>query len=343
MVHRLTAESSSSRLRVSAIILAHNRCAAVVRGIDRLREEGVDEIVVVDNASDDGTADAVRRIGGNVRVVACAENIGVAGRNRGAEAANGDLLLLVDDDSYPLPGAVDILTAPFVTSPRLGVLGGFIQDRDKAGKRIADGAIGTFDWWLRAGAEGDAPPQGFPSTYFPECGCVIRREAYFDAGGFYEPFFFHISEPDFAIRMLARGWDVRYQPAARFEHAKSPRDHAYVARNLRFRVRNQLWHYWLRYPAGVALSRAALHAFLDLLECTWSRCPGAWAGGVADGWRLRASVRGDRAPIPRELVGRAELGRIGMQLRFASWMGRNRVLPALFGRIAGRARRPAAP
>jgi GT2 family glycosyltransferase len=313
-------------------MLAHNRRPSVETGLRHLEDAPVDEIIVVDNASTDGTEEMVREWGGKVRLVRAPENVGVAGRNLGAREASGDFLLLIDDDSYPLPGAVQALLEAIRAHPKVAVVGGLIRDRNPAGQRIPDGAVGTFDWWLRCGQEGDPPPEGFRSIYFPECGCLIRREAYFDAGGFFEPYFFHISEPDFAIRMLARGWDVRYLPTAEFEHAKQARDRSYIRWNLRHRVRNELWFFWLRFPARVAARRIPAYAVLFLLECVYQRSPSAWFGGIAEAWRKRDQVRPYRDPIPRDLVSRAELGRSRMQVRFAAWMLWHRALPRLLGR-----------
>lgn len=314
---------------VSVIILAHNRRRSVERSLRLLEGMQVEEVIVVDNASTDGTAEMVRAHGGRAKVVRSTENVGVAGRNLGAQAARGEFLLLLDDDSHPCPGAVEALREAFEGQPRLGVVGGFIRDQDREGRPLPDGAVGTFDWWLRAGASGDPPREGFPSPHFPECGCLIRREAYFDAGGFFEPYFFHISEPDFAIRLLTSGWDVRYLPTARFEHVKEPRSEEYLGRNLRFRVRNQLWYCWRHYPLDIALRRMLVFALLDLIECVWLGATRWWLAGVAAAWRERDAVRGTRAPIPRALVPRAELGRGRMQLAFMLWMFRRKVLSPL--------------
>ena len=306
---------------ISAVVLAHNRRDAVARNLHHLKELPVNEVIVVDNASTDGTADVVNGTDDpRVRLVRSETNLGVGGRNLGVAASSCDLLLLVDDDSFPLPGAIEKLVAAITASDRVGVVGGFIHDKDRTGAPLEPGAVGTFDWWLRAGATGPAGPSGFPSTYFPECGCLIRRDAYLDAGGFFEPYFFHISEPDLAIRMLAKGWDVRYLPEAEFEHAKEPRGGEYVSRNLRFRVRNRLWFCWRHYPADVALRRALGFALLDIAEAIWLRAPAAFVGGAAAAWRERDAVRGTRRPIARQLVGRADLGTGRMQARFLAWM-----------------------
>ena len=88
--------------------------------------------------------------------------------------------------------------------------------------------------------------EGFPAFSFPEGACMIRRSAYLEVGGFFEPYFLASSEIDMTARMLERGWDVRYFPGAPFAHLKAERQTADV--NLYYRIRNHLWYIWLRFP-----------------------------------------------------------------------------------------------
>jgi GT2 family glycosyltransferase len=293
---------------VSAVIVTWNRRDAVELVLDRLAELPVDEVLVVDNGSEDGTAEAVRARGGKVRLLEQGENAGIAGRNRGAELATGELLLMLDDDSYPLPGAIETLVERFDADPALGVAGGFVRDVDLEGNVIRSTELGTFDWWLRAGRKGDPPPEGFPAFFFPEGASLLRRDAYLQVGGFFEPYFYLSSEIDLATRLLAAGWDVRYVPQAVFDHLKSPAGRS-SDRALYFRIRNHLWYLWLRFPAHVALARSLGYLAYDLLDATYQRHPGAWARAVRDAWRQRELVRGQRRPVSRGVRRRAELNR----------------------------------
>jgi GT2 family glycosyltransferase len=293
---------------VSAVIVTWNRRDAVETVLDRLAELPVDEVLVVDNGSEDGTGELVRGRGGNVHLLEQGENAGIAGRNRGAEAATGDLLLMLDDDSYPLPGAVETLVERFEADPRLGAAGGFVRDVDADGNVVRSTELGTFDWWLRGGRNGDAPPEGFPSFFFPEGASLLRRSAYLEVGGFFEPYFYLSSEIDLATRLLAAGWDVRYVPQAQFDHMKAPGGRA-SDRALYFRIRNHLWYLWLRFPAFVALRRSLGYLAFDLVDASYQRHPGAWARAVRDAWTQRALVRGHRRPVPRDVRRRAELNR----------------------------------
>jgi GT2 family glycosyltransferase len=300
-------------VRVAAVVLAHRRRAVLAETLARLDREPVDEVLVADNDSQDGTAEMVRAWGGKVRLVHEGENSGVAGRNVAARATDAELLLMLDDDSWPLGDAVEQLRRRFVEDPRLGVLGGFVVDVDDAGAEVRATEVGTFDWFLRAGRPGE-PDAGLPAFFFPEGACMVRREAYLEVGGCFEPYWLTMTELDLATRMLAAGWDVRYLPQAAFAHLKAESGRAPV-RTLHLRTRNQLWYFWLRHPPSRALVRAPCYLAFDLVECAYRGALGAWTSAVRDAWRLRDAVRPHRAPVPREVARRAELGRGRLHVR----------------------------
>ncbi|MFN2595261.1 MAG: glycosyltransferase family 2 protein [Actinomycetota bacterium] len=291
---------------VSTVILAFNRKDSVRVVLDRLSVLPVDEVVVVDNGTD-GTAQEVEHSHPHVRVLRSGENLGIAGRNKGAELCRGRYLLMLDDDSYPLPGALERMVATLEQDDRIGVVGGFVRDVDESGNVIRSTEPGTFDWFLRGDRTADASGV-VPAFFFPEGASLFRREAFDQVGGFFEPYFATLSELDLATRLIADGWDVRYDPEAPFDHMKAAagRD---AGQTLRLRVRNQLWYFRLRFPTRAGAWRAIFYGVFDLIECTYRKSFRSWAGGIADAWRQRALIRGRRSPLPERLLPRVELDR----------------------------------
>jgi GT2 family glycosyltransferase len=293
---------------VSAVVLAAYRRPELATVLERLFDLPVDEILVVANHPLHETAERTAAADERVRVLRPGRNVGVLGRNLAASEARGDLLLMLDDDSYPLPGTIETLSEAFVQFSRLAVAGGFVRDVEPDGTVIRQTEVGTFDWFLRAGRNGAEPELGFEAFFFPEGASMVRREAFLDVGGFFEPYFATCVELDLATRFVADGWETRYFPSAPFDHLKAAagRDTEWM---LRSRIRNQIWYFWRHFPAGLAARRIPAYLLFDLVECVYRRELSAWTGGVAAAWRERAVVRGARRPLPRDVLRRAEMNR----------------------------------
>ena len=281
----------------------------------------IDDVLVVDSSTDD-TPELVRARGGSVRLLQPGD-LGAAGRNHGAAASRNQLVLMVDDDSFPEPGAVERLAEAFERNPRLGVAGGLVRDVEEDGTVVQEAELGSFDWFLRAGRTGD-PPEGMETFFFAEGGSMVRRDAFLEAGGFYAPYFFTLSEIDVTLRLAASGWETRYFPGARFTHLRPLANKVPSAGVLRLRTRNDLWHYWLRYPPAMAVPRMLGYGLFDLLECTYRGMPGAWLAGVREAWERRAEVLPDRQPIPRDVVRRVERNRGRMHVALLAGQLRRR-------------------
>jgi GT2 family glycosyltransferase len=299
---------------ITAILITRYRPQELGIVLDRLADLAVDEVILVENGPT-GAANAVGAEARGVTVIRSPENLGVAARNLAADQPIGELLLMLDDDAYPTRGAVETLVAAFDADQSLAAAGGFVRDVDERGAVLRDRQPGTFDWFLRGARSGPAPAEGVPAVFFPEGASMLRTSAFQEVGGFFAPFFFGSMGLELSTRLLARGWDVRYFPDAQFDHLKSPADRASPESMLYARIRNHLWYLWLHFPASLAARRMAAYLAFDLVEAIYRRAPGAWVRAIRDAWGLRDSVRGARAPLPREALRRAELNRGRMHAR----------------------------
>ncbi len=178
------------------------------------------EVVVVDNGSVDGTAEAVAAEFGDVVLVRVEENVGF-GRavNLGAARATGDVLLVVNNDAVCAPDFAERMLAPFA-DPGVGMAAGVLTQRphpdrvDSAGVEL-DVTVGSWDlgWNAPVASLGARQPVG-------PCGgaAAYRATAWRDAGGFDPALFAYWEDVDLALRLRRAGWRSAFVPEAMALH-----------------------------------------------------------------------------------------------------------------------------
>jgi N-acetylglucosaminyl-diphospho-decaprenol L-rhamnosyltransferase len=178
-------------------------------------------VVVVDNASTDGTAEAVAERFPNVRVVRNERNLGFgAAINRVALGLEGDALVLVNNDTICEPEFVERITAP-LARPEVGMVAGVLLQAaspelvDSAGIEL-DTTLQSWDLlWNRPVSElADAPDPVGP------CGgaAAYRLAAFRELGGFDAALFAYWEDVDLALRFRAAGWECALARDARAVH-----------------------------------------------------------------------------------------------------------------------------
>jgi GT2 family glycosyltransferase len=233
-------------LTCAIVITTRNRLANLqqtLRAIARLDPQP-DEILICADGCTDGTVEFVGALPG-VRFTINKEGRGsIASRASMIRQASSDIILSFDDDSQPVEthfvqGVRDL----FEKNPRLAVAD-FPQHSDEFPESLTQQDFG---------------PSYFAGTYV-NASAAIRRSAFMELGGTAEFFQHAYDEPDFSLRCIAAGWQVKYETSLHVRHYYSG-----VQRNeLRvhhFQARNELWSVVLRCPApwfiGVGLFRIA--------------------------------------------------------------------------------------
>jgi GT2 family glycosyltransferase len=278
-------EVAPDHLEVGVVVATRDRRDDLLRTLDQL--EALPErppIVVVDNASGDGTAAAVGAAFPRVGLLALQRNRGAYARNLGVERLSTPLVAFCDDDSWFEAGALRRLQELFRDSPRLGLLAA----------RILVGEERRLDSVSALMAESPtvsgAPA---PRIYgFLACGAAVRRVAFLQVGGFCERFLIGGEETLFALDLLAAGWETAYAEDVVAIHMPHP-----GGRPGRpwLNARNDLWTSWLRMPATVAMrDTAALIAAAPRDDVVRSALLAALRGLP---WALSR-----RRPLPRRLL-----------------------------------------
>ncbi len=230
---------------VSVIILTRNRREQLKECLNSIKRQnfpGV-EVIVVDNASDDDTALMVKENFSDVKLIRLDKNHGVGGRNIGAEEAEGELIISLDDDSKLIQtNTISRIVEKFRKNSDLGA----------AGFRVINAEGEEDEWfsWEKVGNE----KEGYLSPTFRTCAAAIRPEMFERTGGFWERYFIYVEERDFATRILNSGAEVRYFPLITIQHRRANRNRE-TSRLFYYVTRNTTWYFWRNFSIPRALGR----------------------------------------------------------------------------------------
>lgn len=224
---------------ISTIIVNYNVGTLLRRCVDSLlncpREI---EIIVVDNASVDGSLDTLAGLAG-VQIIKNPANIGFAAAcNVGTRVATAPYLLFLNPDCYFNPGTLDSLLGAMHEDERVGMVGGKLVNSDgteQAGGRRAIptpwrsfvrafGLARFSDRWPRLFYdfhlhEQPLPVQPIEVEAISGACMLVRREAMQDVGEWDEGYFLHCEDLDWCMRFRQKGWKILFVPSATITHA----------------------------------------------------------------------------------------------------------------------------
>ena len=218
----------------SVMITTKNRAADLRRTLPVLRELNPAplEILITADGCTDETIKMLKAEIQNLRVIVNEVGRGsVASRDRMMREARGDLVLALDDDSYPEQAdCLALITALFEQNPKLAIVT-FPQRTDEYPATLTQTDFG---------------PEHLTRS-FPNSGAVLRRSTYLELPGF-EPKFFHMyEEPDYALQCVAAGYEVLFTPIITIRHHYSGAARSEL-RNHQRHSRNEFWSTVMRCP-----------------------------------------------------------------------------------------------
>ncbi|WMY77350.1 glycosyltransferase [Citricoccus sp. I39-566] len=172
-------------------------------------------VIVVDNASTDGSPEAIEAAFPRVRVVRLPRNRGAQARTVGARLADTEFVAFADDDSWWSPGALRRGEELFAGHPRLGLLAASIavgpdEVPDPINAVLADSPLGPA-------SAGSGPRL----LGFVACAAMVRRSAFLQVGGFDPVVRFPGEEERVALDLAASGWELAYAPELWVHHHPS--------------------------------------------------------------------------------------------------------------------------
>jgi glycosyltransferase involved in cell wall biosynthesis len=240
------------------------------RVLQQLNPSPVEVLITADGCIDDTVKVARGEVAGVRLFVNELGQGSVASRDRMIREARGDLVLALDDDSYPEQlDCIRRIMPLFEQRPNLAVLH-FPQRSDEYPETLAQTNFGSEHL----------------TRSFANSGAVLRRSTYLQLPGFESRFFHMYEEPDYALQCVAAGYDVLFSPVITIRHHYSgqARDEMRVHHR---HARNELWSTVMRCPVLCALGILGWRVFSQFrYACKrgWSwvvREPVWWARALA--------------------------------------------------------------
>ena len=273
-------------MRLSVVIITYNALAFLKPCLESLREvlDSPDaELILVDNASSDGTVDYVKQHFPQIRLIELDRNRGISyARNRGIEKAVGEYVLLLDSDTVANREAIDGMVTYMDANPRAGICGcrllsidNKIQDSFKkypsigykannlliaaAGKLKMKGLVQSLEKRNGRYTYGDPAliTSPFSPTYLIGACQMIRRAMIAETGLLDERIFYGPEDADFCLRAAKAGWEVVYLPQFGITHHWQRSTGKKIFSTLTFKHIKALLYFYRKYGCSLHVMSTA--------------------------------------------------------------------------------------
>jgi GT2 family glycosyltransferase len=268
---------------VSITIVTRNRESELTRAINAVDKQTyrAHEIIVLDNASTDGTVKMLERYFPAVRVIQMHRNIGCQpGRNIAMANCSGDIIMNLDDDGELAPQALEKIVCIFEEHPEVGLVAVSVKVPERKANDYPNYNRDTKTHY---------------TSFFIGAAHALRREVLHDAGYFPEYVRGH-SEVDLGLRIVNSGWEMLYSPETIMYHDVSEleRDtnlHAY------YHILHQLETAARLQPALTAWAQIIWRIFLGMALSSRACVLSGYSRGVASFLISLPRILRERAPI----------------------------------------------
>lgn len=254
------------------------------------------ELIVVDNASADGSAEMVAAEFPEAKLIANPANRGfTAANNQGLALARGRYVLFLNPDTEVIGGALAAMVAYMDAHPEVGALGPQLRYGDgslqSSRRRFPTLAMALFEstplawhWpaahnpWAQRYHMADCSPEiEHPVDWLVGAALLVRRETLEQIGGFDEGYFMYSEELDWCRRAKAGGWQIVYLPMAQIIHHEGKSSEQVVAaRHIRFNTSKVRYFRKFHGPLAAGFLRFAI---LGMFGVEWLLEAGKWLLG----------------------------------------------------------------
>lgn len=248
----MTLETSPQPL-VSIVIVTWNRCHEMLETIQSITSQNYPhyEIIVVDNGSKDDTVTTLQSQFSEIKLIELSENLGAAsGRKPGIQAANGEIIFLLDSDASLCSDTLVEIVSRFAEDPPVDMLS----------CKVLHASTGQIDpsAWLFTQLDLEDQDSEFDSYAFSEGAVAVRKQVFERLGYFWDYLFYGREGEEYALRVWDAGFTIRYFPNATILHRVSPNKRILTDQQLYYDLRNSLAIYIKHYPWYLLISIAPL-------------------------------------------------------------------------------------
>lgn len=294
---------------VISVILNTNRCQDTLECLSSLVQSTYinHKIIVLDNASTDGSVQAIRSAFPAVEILTLKENLGYAGNNNvGIEAAiaqGADWVLVLNEDTILDPDCLENLVEVGQSNNQIGIVGPMVYHYNEP--EIIQSAGGKLSpYWDSLHIAQDQPDKGqftepHPVDFITGCGIMVRRPVIEEVGTIDARFFYYKEETEWCLRARKAGWKIVHVPQAKLWHKGVTRNHQPKPNVTYYSTRNRFlmlakhrapFHVWVvawiqkfrtltswtikpKWRSKRAHRDAMLRGMIDFLRHRWGQMP----------------------------------------------------------------------
>jgi GT2 family glycosyltransferase len=204
--------------------------------------------IVLDNASNDGSVEAIHAAFPDVRVIALERNLGYAGNNNvgiaAALAQGADWVFVLNEDTALGPDCIAALVEAAERSERTGIVGPMVYHHDEPGVIQSAGGRLSRSWESFHDGQNVADEGQFPEPrrvdWISGCAILVRRAVIEQVGPIDVRYFYYWEETEWCLRAARAGWHVVHVPQARLWHKGVRRDYRPPPTVTYYATRNRL-------------------------------------------------------------------------------------------------------
>jgi GT2 family glycosyltransferase len=236
--------------RVIAVVLNYNRREDTLACLASLAARSYEncKVILLDNASTDGSVEAVGAAFPEVEIIQLRENRGYAGNNNigisAAMAHAADWVFILNEDTILDRDCLSCLVATGESEPTIGIVGPTVYHFDEPGViQSAGGLIGRY-WESLHLAKNEPDHEQFRQPHDVDwisgCGIMVRRGVIEQVGMIDERYFYYWEETEWCIRAGKAGWRIVHVPQAKLWHKGVQRDYRPKPMVTYYATRNRL-------------------------------------------------------------------------------------------------------